>query len=56
MFNKKIFCNRLFFWIVIAIGITAACISGQHEANAATLATDKPAAIKVLQRIAIKTE
>lgn len=36
MFNKKIFCNPRFRWIAIAIGITAACASGSHHAEAAT--------------------
>lgn len=54
MLNKKIFCNRFFRWIAIAIGITVACISGQHNANAATLAVDKPAAVEIFEEIAFE--
>ncbi len=34
MFNKKIFCNPRFRWIAIIIGITTACASGSHKAEA----------------------
>lgn len=37
MFSKKIFCNSRFRWVVIAIGIIAACASGSHSADAATI-------------------
>lgn len=54
MLNKKIFCNRFFRWLAIAIGITVACISGQHNASAATLARDKPAAVEIFEGIAFE--
>lgn len=54
MFNKKVFCNRRFRWIAIAIGITAACISGQHKASATTHAQGKPAAVEMFEEIALE--
>ena len=54
MLNKKIFCNRFFRWLAIAIGITVACMSGQHNANAATLAGDKPAAVEIFEGISFE--
>lgn len=39
MFNKKIFCNPRFRWIAIVVGISAACASGSHKADASASIT-----------------
>ena len=39
MFNKKTFCNSRFRWVLIAIGITAACASSNQHTEAATINT-----------------
>ncbi len=56
MFNKNNFCNSRFRWVVIAIGITAACASGQHKTNIAPAVTDKNAlaSIEIFEDIAIQ--
>lgn len=54
MFNKKIFCNRHFRWIAIAIGITAACAGGSHTTRAATPVETAASKVEMFEGIALK--
>lgn len=55
MFNKKIFCSGRFRWIVIAIGITAACASG-HKAQANSADKNPPAVVAIFEGNACAAE